>query len=77
MLFSQAYSIDFLILFKDNNNNLLNFKNKVKLTRTIGLVEGDPNKWVDPEKLQLDIGSLEGFPLSIHQLFNSDAVNLD
>ena len=47
------------------------------MTRTIGLVEGDPNKWVDPEKLQLDIGSLEGFPLSIHQLFNSDAVNLD
>ena len=65
------------ILFWQHNKYLLSFKNRIKLTQTIGLVKGDPDKWVNPEELQLDISSLEGFPLSIHQLFNPDTVNLD
>ena len=65
------------IFFWQQHNYLLNFKNRIKLTQTIGLVKGDPDKWVNPEKLQLDISSLEGFPFPIHQLFNPDAVNLD
>ena len=62
---------------RQQRSDLHNFKNRTTLIQTIGLVQSDSDKWVDPEKLQLDIASLEGFPLSIHEFFNPDAVNLD
>ena len=49
---------------------------KLKKFQTIWFIEGDPDERVDPEELQLHVRSLEGFPVSIHQLLNPDAVDL-
>lgn len=49
---------------------------KIKKFQTIWFIEGDPDEWVDPEELKLHVHSLEGFPVSIHQLLNPDAVDL-
>ena len=35
------------------------------------------DEWINPEEFKLNIHSIERFPLSIHQLFNPDAVHLE